>query len=132
MSSRTSMGYFKFAPRMLVKRGSLPLYFILFVTKNCNARCGHCLLGSHIRHTGELTVDELAKVSASMDDMIFFTPTGGEPFLRRDLSEIVKIFYTNNHVLNCGIPSNGSLTGRNVEICKEILEGCPDMDLHVD
>ena len=67
-----------------------------------------------------------------MDDMIFFTPTGGEPFLRKDLGEIVKIFYKNNHVLNCGIPSNGSLTARDVEISKDILESCPDMDLHID
>ena len=132
MSLKTSLGYLKFAPRMFVKSGALPLYFILFVTKNCNARCGHCLLGSHIRHTGELTIDELEKVSASMDDMIFFTPTGGEPFLRKDLGEIVKIFHKNNHVLNCGIPSNGSLTARNVEITEQILKSCPDMDLHID
>ncbi len=132
MSLGTYLGYAKFAPRLFYKKGATPLYFILFVTKNCNARCGHCLLGSHVRHTGELTIDELEKVSASMNDMIFFTPTGGEPFLRRDLSEIVKIFYKNNHVLNCGIPSNGSLTGRNVEICKEILDSCPGMDLHLD
>lgn len=132
MTLSTYLGYAKFAPRILWKRGASPLYFILFVTNNCNARCGHCLLGSHMRHTGELTVDELEKVSAGMDDMIFFTPTGGEPFLRRDLSEIVKIFYRNNHVLNCGIPSNGSLTGRNIEISKEILDYCKDMDLHID
>jgi len=122
----------KFAPRLFWKRGASPLYFVLFVTKNCNARCGHCLLGSHIRHTGELTIDELEKVSASMDDMIFFTPTGGEPFLRKDLGEIVKIFHRNNHVLNCGIPSNGSLTSRNVEITEDILKSCPDMDVHID
>jgi len=92
MSLSTTLGYLKFAPRMFVKRGALPLYFILFVTKNCNARCGHCLLGSHIRHTGELTLDELEKVSASMDDMIFFTPTGGEPFLRQDLARSSRCF----------------------------------------
>ncbi len=132
MSLGTYLSYAKYAPRMFWKKGSLPLYFILFVTKNCNARCGHCLLGSHIRHTGELTIDELEKVSASMDDMIFFTPTGGEPFLRKDLGEIVKVFHRNNHVLNCGIPSNGSLTARNVEICKQILDECPGMDLHLD
>ena len=132
MSLSTYLGYMKFAPRILYKSRATPLYFILFVTKNCNARCGHCLLGSHIRHTGELTIDELEKVSASMDDMIFFTPTGGEPFLRKDLGEIVKVFHKNNHVLNCGIPSNGSLTSRNVEITEDILKSCPDMDLHID
>src|SRR5512146_3052732 len=122
----------KFAPRILYKQGASPLYFVLFVTKNCNARCGHCLLGSHERHTGELTIDEIEKVSRSMDDMLFFTPTGGEPFLRKDLPEIVKIFHKNNHAPNVGIPTNGSLTSRVVDGTREMLESCPGMDLHID
>ncbi|MBI5031812.1 MAG: radical SAM protein [Chloroflexi bacterium] len=126
------MNYMKFAPRILYKKGASPLYFVLFITKNCNARCGHCLLGSHERHTGELTIDEIEKVSRSMDDMIFFTPTGGEPFLRKDLPEIVKIFHKNNHAPNVGIPTNGSLTSRVVDGTREMLDSCPDMDLHID
>ncbi len=124
--------YLKFAPRILYKKGASPLYFVLFITKNCNARCGHCLLGSHERHTGELTIDEIERVSRSMDDMIFFTPTGGEPFLRQDLPEIVKVFHKNNHAPNVGIPTNGSLTSRVVDGTREMLEACPDMDLHID
>ncbi len=62
-----------------------------------------------------------------MDDMIFFTPTGGEPFLRTDLPEIFKIFHGNNHVPNVGIPSNGSLTRRVVDGAREMLESCPEM-----
>ena len=126
------MNYVKFAPRILYKKGASPLYFVLFVTKNCNARCGHCLLGSHERHTGELTIDEIEKVSRSMDDMIFFTPTGGEPFLRKDLPEIVKIFHKNNHAPNVGIPTNGSLVSRVVDGTREMLDACPDLDLHID
>lgn len=126
------MNYIKFAPRILYKKGASPLYFVLFVTKNCNARCGHCLLGKHERHTGELTIDEIEKVSRSMDDMIFFTPTGGEPFLRQDLPEIVKIFHKNNHAPNVGIPTNGSLTSRVIDGTRAILDACPNVDLHID
>lgn len=126
------INYLKFAPRILYKKGASPLYFVLFVTKNCNARCGHCLLGSHERHVGELTIDEIEQVSRSMDDMIFFTPTGGEPFLRKDLPEIVKIFHKNNHAPNVGIPTNGSLTSRVVDGTREMLDACPDLDLHID
>ena len=68
------MNYMKFAPRILYKKGASPLYFVLFITKNCNARCGHCLLGSHERHTGELTIDEIEKVSASMNDRKLNSP----------------------------------------------------------
>ena len=129
----SSLQYLKYAKRMVYKKGASPLYFVYFVTENCNARCKHCLLGQQTeRVTGELTIDEIEKVSASMGDMLFFTPTGGEPFLRRDLPEIVKIFHRNNHALNVGIPSNGSMTARVMRSVKTMLEEDKDLDLHID
>jgi len=106
---------------------------VFFVTENCNARCKHCLLGQRQgRVKGELTIDEIERVSASMDDMLFFTPTGGEPFLRKDLAEIVRIFHVNNHAVNVGIPTNGSMTARVVEQTRQMLDANPDLDLHID
>lgn len=129
----SSLEYLHYAKRMFIKKGASPLYFVFFVTENCNARCKHCLLGQrNERITGELSIDEIARVSASMDDMLFFTPTGGEPFLRADLPEIVRIFRTNNHALNVGIPTNGSLTARVLRSVKTMLEQNPDTDLHID
>jgi MoaA/NifB/PqqE/SkfB family radical SAM enzyme len=126
--------YLRYGSRIFYKRGASPLYFVYFVTDFCNARCKHCLLRAHepAQKARELTIDEIERVSASMDDMLFFTPTGGEPFIRRDLPEIVRIFYTNNHALNVGIPTNGSLTGRVVEMTRQMLESCPGVDLHID
>ncbi len=126
--------YLKYGTRMFVKRGASPIYFVFFVTDFCNARCKHCLLAEHRPTTKsrELTIDEIERVSASMDDMLFFTPTGGEPFLRQDLAEIVKIFYRNNHAANVGIPTNGSLTGRVIETTESMLKACPGLDLHID
>ena len=129
----SSLHYLKYAKRILYKRGASPLYFVYFVTERCNARCRHCLLGQEKRTgEGELTIDEIERVSASMDDMLFFTPTGGEPFLRRDLPEIVKIFHRNNHALNVGIPTNGSMTGRVMTAVKTMLEENDNLDLHID
>jgi len=130
----SAVRYLKYAKRIVAKRGASPLYFVYFVSDLCNAHCKHCLLATHdeaVREK-ELKIDEIEKVSASMDDMLFFTPTGGEPFMRKDLAEIVRIFHRNNHALNVGIPTNGSLTGRVVETAKDILDTCPDIDLHID
>jgi MoaA/NifB/PqqE/SkfB family radical SAM enzyme len=126
--------YLKHGSRILYKRGASPIYFVYFVTDFCNARCKHCLLAEHepSAKARELTIDEIERVSASMDDMLFFTPTGGEPFLRRDLAEIVRIFHRNNHAANVGIPTNGSLTGRVVEVTRDMLDTCPGLDLHID
>ncbi|MCX6349733.1 MAG: SPASM domain-containing protein [Candidatus Aureabacteria bacterium] len=79
-----------------------------------------------------LTIDEIEKVSRSMDDFLFLLPTGGEPFLRKDLAEIVAIFHRNNRVQNVGIPTNGSLTAQVVETVRAIMRSCPNLDLMVD
>ena len=64
--------------------------------------------------------------------LMFLLPTGGEPFLRKDIGEIVKIFHKNTGVRNVGIPTNGSTTARTVSIVKDLCESCPDLDLHID
>jgi len=126
--------YLKYGSRIFYKKGASPIYFVFFVTDFCNAHCKHCLLAAHdpAHKEKELTIDEIERVSASMDDMLFFTPTGGEPFLRRDLAEIVRIFHRNNHAANVGIPTNGSLTSRIVTTTRDMLDTCPDLDLHID
>jgi MoaA/NifB/PqqE/SkfB family radical SAM enzyme len=52
--------------------------------------------------------------------------------LRRDLPEIVRIFHVNNHALNVGIPTNGSMTARTLRSVKTMLEQNDDLDLHID
>ncbi|HOO76393.1 MAG TPA: radical SAM protein [bacterium] len=124
--------YFKYGRRLFYKRNASPLYLVFFVTERCNARCRHCLLGGIHPGRDELTLEEIERVSRSMDDFLFLLPTGGEPFLRSDLPEIVEVFYRNNHIQNVGIPTNGGLTEKVVGAVEEILRRCPGLDLMVD
>ena len=131
-----SWGYLKHSKRLFIKRG-MPLYLVHFITTRCNARCKHCLLGSDQLYNpggmaSELTLEEIDKVSATMGDLLFLLPTGGEPFLRTDLPEIVGIYYKNNSVKNVVIPTNGWFTERIVEYVEKILSSCPDLDLGID
>jgi MoaA/NifB/PqqE/SkfB family radical SAM enzyme len=124
--------YLKYAPLIFFKKNASPIYLVFFVTEKCNADCKHCLLGGIHPGKDELTIDEIEKVSNHMDDFLFLLPTGGEPFLRKDLAEIIRIFHRNNHVLNVGIPTNGGLTNRVIETVRSVLDTCPDLDLMVD
>ncbi len=124
--------YARYAPRIFRKKGADPHYIILFITDVCNAHCGHCLLGWVKPATNELTVDEYEKISKSMGDILFLLPTGGEPFLREDISEIVRIFCRNNNVRNVGIPTNGSLTTKVIEQVRTMLEENPGVDFAID
>jgi MoaA/NifB/PqqE/SkfB family radical SAM enzyme len=131
----TSIDYLKFAEKLFLKQGSSPLYLVLFVTDRCNARCKHCLLADGVHKpdkSSELTLEEIEVLSKKMDPLLFLLPTGGEPFLRDDLGEIIKLFYKNNRVRNVGIPTNGFFTEKIVRIIQDILETCPDLDLGVD
>ena len=70
-------------------------------------------------------------MTASMgkQSLMFLLPTGGEPFLRKDIGEVIKIFHKNTGVRNVGIPTNGSTTARTVKIVEELVTSCPDLDL---
>ena len=126
------LGYLSYARKIFWKRNTSPVYVVFFITNRCNARCKHCLLGSGELPADDLTIDEIEKISRGMDDFLFLLPTGGQPFLRKDLGEIVKIFHRNNHVRNVGIPTNGTMTERTVEIAYDILESCPGLDFGID
>jgi MoaA/NifB/PqqE/SkfB family radical SAM enzyme len=138
------LDYLQHGKKLFAKRGQLPVYLVYFITDACNAKCKHCLLadGAHpgweepsmVYRRQELSLEEIDKVTASIGkgSLMFLLPTGGEPFLRKDIGEIIKIFHKNTGVRNVGIPTNGSTTARTVSIVKDLLESCPELDLHID
>jgi len=110
----------------------MPLYMIHFITENCNANCNHCLCGYHAHwERNELSIDEIERFSKSLGDLLFVFLTGGEPFLRDDIAEIAKIYYTNNKVKKFQIPSNGSLTEKVLKLTEEMVKSCPEAHVGV-
>jgi MoaA/NifB/PqqE/SkfB family radical SAM enzyme len=127
--------YIKHSPKIFFKNRVSPVYLVFFITNMCNAKCRHCLLGNTVpvsKPRDELSIDEIEKIARSMDDLMFLLPTGGQPFLRKDIAEIVKIFYKETNVRNVGIPTNGTMTERTIQFVKEVLKSCPEIDLGID
>jgi len=110
----------------------LPIYFVFFITDRCTANCRHCLRGGFLSQKEELSLDEIEKISLGMGDLLFFLPTGGEPFLRNDYAEIVKLFFVNNKARNVGSATNGSLTDKIVDTVIKVLKTCKGIDYAVD
>jgi len=105
-----------------------PIFVTFFVTSKCNAKCKHCFYwkeSSEFAEKKELSVEEIKKISRSMHNFPFLLVSGGEPFLRKNLAEICKIFYDNNKVQNINIPTNGILTNNIISTTKQILKECP-------
>ncbi len=105
---------------------------ILFVTSVCNARCRTCFYWLELNRKGDLTFEELSKLSSTMPEFHDLWISGGEPFLRKDLAEVIQLFYTNNHIRDVRIPTNGLPTSQTLQIVKEVLETCSELHLEVD
>jgi MoaA/NifB/PqqE/SkfB family radical SAM enzyme len=94
---------------------------ILFVTSRCNAFCQTCFYHEELNRPGDLTFEQLEKISRTMPPITDLWLSGGEPTLRRDVPEVITAFVKNNHVRRVIIPTNGLIKGRVYEIVERAL-----------
>jgi MoaA/NifB/PqqE/SkfB family radical SAM enzyme len=113
----------------LTRRKRLGLV-IFFVTSVCNAKCRTCFYWESLNQRGDLTWDEIKKLSETMPRFNDFWLSGGEPMLRRDLTEIIHLFYVNNGIRWMNLPTNGLLPERTAEWTRRICRENPE--LHLD
>jgi len=108
---------------------SSPVQLTLFVTSRCNIRCKMCFYWEPVENksTGEISVEEIKKMSKSMPDLFWLLISGGEAFVRNDLHEIVQTFYTNNNIKHLTIPTNGTYPDKTINVLEKILTSCPDL-----
>ena len=93
---------------------SQPLQLIAFITDRCNARCVHCFNWRAVdegKHPG-LTSEELQSLSEQLGPLLTVGISGGEPFLRDDVSSIYALFASQNELGEIDIPTNGLLPER--------------------
>lgn len=114
-----------------VKTINYPSYVIFFVTAKCNANCKMCFyMDNMIKSRGaenELTVEEYERISKNIKLINILGISGGEPFLRKDLSEIVKIIYRNCSPLVVDLPTNGYFVESVIRQTEEIVKHCSNM-----
>jgi MoaA/NifB/PqqE/SkfB family radical SAM enzyme len=112
----------KLAGRLFVKSGP-PVNLIFFVTSRCNLLCRHCFFWEELNgpRNEELSLDDIARVSQSLPNLLSLSLTGGEPYLRADLPDIAALFERHSAVRNIQIPSNGFLPDRIVTSTEELL-----------
>ena len=68
-----------------------------FVTSVCNARCAHCFYPINAGKN-ELTLEEIEKLTRTLPPIRLLLIGGGEPFLRRDLPEIIRLYLSLIHI----------------------------------
>ena len=68
-----------------------PIYVQFAITKHCNLNCGACASSLSRKNERELSLSEIEKISVVLSRLGagIILLTGGEPFLRKDLPEII-------------------------------------------
>jgi MoaA/NifB/PqqE/SkfB family radical SAM enzyme len=101
----------------------LPLNLTLSLTYKCNSRCKTCNIYS--KTSNELSLKEWKRIFKGLgQDPFWVTISGGEPFLRSDLSEIVCALYDHCRPSIINIPTNGILKEKIPGIVEEIARHC--------
>jgi len=100
----------------------LPRILTLFVTSQCNAKCGHCFYWQELNQPTDMSLADIRRLSEGLGKLDKLLITGGEPTLSKDLAEICRMFFENNDVNFVSIPTNGLLPQMILARIRGVLE----------
>ena len=78
------------------------------VTHNCTANCEHCDKGELIKNEKQATPEEYRQIYEQIRPLVVQI-SGGEPLLRKDILDIVRIFNNPEHLPYIVFVTNASL-----------------------
>lgn len=104
----------------------------LFVTSRCNSLCRTCFYFDKLNSRDDLTFDQIRTISETAPKFEKLWLSGGEPFLRPELAEIVAMFARNNGVRNVNLPTNGLLPEKIFAAVDRMLAQAPDLAIDLN
>jgi len=124
----------EFVPKLLnyklaragLVRPARPITLTYSVTNRCQSRCLTCKIwrvykNHPARADQELKLDEIERAFKSIGHIYFFNISGGEPFLRDDLVDIVNLAVEHLTPRIVHIPTNGLMPQRIRDTVEQIL-----------
>ncbi len=104
-----------------------PFYCHFYVTRRCNYRCKMCNVWTHGEKNNEMNLEQIEKTADILQQLKVanMVISGGEPFLRPDLPEIIRIF--SDRGFSIRLQTNGSSSTDQLE--KVIAAGLSDINI---
>ncbi|MGH9492162.1 MAG: radical SAM protein [Terriglobales bacterium] len=124
------VSYFQYA-RDLFRPKRLESVF-LFVTSSCNSLCRTCFYWEELNQGRDLSLEQIEKLSRTAPRFHKLWISGGEPFLRKELAEIIELFYRNNGMRHVNLPTNGLLPRKLESVIPQVLERCPELTVDLN
>lgn len=110
---------------------ALPLNLTISVSYRCNSRCKTCNVWQ--RPNDDFTIEEYDKTFASIGrDAYWFTFSGGEPTLRKDLPEMVEAAYRHCRPGIINIPTNGIQDKIIPDRVERVLQAAPTSEVIIN
>lgn len=97
----------------------IPTRMIIYITDRCNARCEHCFFWRELNKNNDPTLEEFEALIDTMPKMDTISITGGEPFLRKDIYDIIKIF--SKKAKKIAISTNGTFSEHIFNTVQKVL-----------
>jgi len=115
--------YFVCGIRVLFKFGH-PIQFIQYVTSRCNLRCEHCFYKETLdkKDAGEISLDLLTRTAKSMKPLLWYSMAGGEPFIRKDLADIISKIQKETRPKIFSLPTNGWYTDKTFNSTLSVMQ----------
>ena len=128
---KSAIWHIKFIITIVKPSGLLKIFF--FITKRCNADCNFCFnkQNKNVNFEKELSLEEINDITSKIGFLPALTITGGEPFLRKDISEVCHLFYLKSETRIISIVTNGTQPLEIEEAVEKILVECERLNLTI-
>lgn len=109
----------------------LPFSVVVSISYRCNSKCKTCDVWR--KPNDDMSLEEWDKTFAKIGrGPLYYTFTGGEPFLRKDTAEMALSAYKHAQPAVITIPTNGILTKRIVDQVDRLCAGAPKSNIGIN
>jgi len=100
----------------------LPLHLTFFVTARCPLRCKTCFYWQHTdTEHPELTLAEITRLAPTLQGTVWLAVTGGEPFTRPDLPDVMGALAEEARPLYLTLVTNGLYPEKMEEVVRSVF-----------